>query len=1104
MLEKNTIELIDKSGLFDDDWYLGEYPDVAATGLSSRVHFIKYGLYMGRNPGPRFNSEFYLNQNPDVKKAGINPLIHYIKYGIKEGRSPASTIITGRDCAIRIDIIVPVYNALDDVKNCLHSLKEKQDGYAVRIIVVNDGSDEETTNWLRKYCHGDSIFELHEHSVNRGYTQAVNTGLRVSDAPYIITQNSDTIATHGWLRGLVRCINSSDKIGIAGPLSNAASWQNVPNLYDENRNFAVNDIPNNLKPDEMADLVAKASERCYPKLPFVNGFCFMIKREVIDKIGIMDEKNFPIGYGEENDFCIRAADAGYELAIADDTYVYHAKSKSFGHSRRAELSKQGSDNLKKKHGNQKYASLVEKVKNTALLDRVRSNITSALEHCNTSCQTRPQNIMSMKILFLLPVKGGSGGAHSVVQEVTEMRRLGMDANIAVKKADLAHLRDLYRDVDDVNELFVGFTNDSLITISERFDIVVATVFTSVSLLKKIIDVNPHILPAYYAQDYEPMFFPKESENWLVARESYTLIPNALIFAKTHWIADKIKQEHGISVSKVCPSIDHNAYYPQLKEEDNMIHIAAMIRPQTPYRGAERTMRLFSRLAKEHPNKLAFHLFGCDSEDERFKVLQRDFDFENRGILKRPEVASLLSQSDIFVDLSDYQAFGRTSLEAMACGATAMLPIYGGGDEYAQDNINAIVVDTFDEELCFNRLNELLQDRDKISLMQAAGLLTAANYSVHQAAISEICLFNKALAKHRAIYPKKDKPVLMLMPERRGDGLPAGSGYVRVVLPYTHPSVQRHWRVIELQDHTLPEPGSAHSIVIQRQAGSLTIKDLESWLVKWRAAGGRFIYEIDDDLLDAEGLIQRGFKGDTVLLAQKVKWLASNADIVIVSTPELEKIFSTYNSQVHLVPNRLDEELWRIGKPRLTGNDIYQRAEGDPIRIGYIGTPSHVADLEMIADAIKKIEDEFKHNIEIEVIGGFQNISPLFGKRVALPKKNDYPSFVNWLSKRVHWDIGIIPLVDDNFNCSKSYLKYLEYTALGLPSIVSDVPSYRDVCRDRHNCLIVKNTTEDWYNGIKILIQNSTMRCKILNNAQSSLKLNHILAQTEICQILKGK
>lgn len=231
----------------------------------------------------------------------------------------------------------------------------------------------------------------------------------------------------------------------------------------------------------------------------------------------------------------------------------------------------------------------------------------------------------------------------MVQEVTEMRRLGMDANIAVRKVDLTHLRDLYQDIDDVNGIFIGFENDNLIHISEKFDVVVATIFTSVSLLKKIIDVNPHILPAYYAQDYEPMFFPEESDNWHVARESYTLIPNSLVFAKTHWIADKIKQEHSVKVFKVSPSIDHSTYKPTKKVDDNFIHISAMIRPQTPRRGAERTMRLFSRLAKIHKDKIIFHLFGCESNDERFKSLQCDFEFENRGILKRPEVASLLSQ-----------------------------------------------------------------------------------------------------------------------------------------------------------------------------------------------------------------------------------------------------------------------------------------------------------------------------------------------------------------------------------------------------------------------------------------------------------------------------
>jgi len=1092
MLEQEHINLIQESGLFNSDWYKDQYPDVAITGLSPLEHFVKYGFYLGRNPGPNFNNEFYLSQNPDVKKAAAHPLIHYIKYGIDEGRTPLQFTLSATDCAIRIDIIVPVYNALNDVKQCLKSLIDKKDGYDVRVIVVNDGSDEETTLWLREFCAENNDFELHEHPSNRGYTQAVNTGLRVSNAPYVITQNSDTIATNGWLRGLIRCINSSHKIGIAGPLSNAASWQNVPDLYDENRHFAINEIPNNFSPDEMAAVVAKASKKYYPRLPFVNGFCFMIKREVIDKIGFMDEENFPIGYGEENDFCIRAADAGYELAIADDTYVFHAKSKSFGHSRRTQLSKQGTDNLNKKHGAEKFKSFVEKIKDTKSLDRVRHHIADLLSEKKSPNIRNQTGIMSMKVLFLLPVKGGSGGAHSVVQEVNEMVRLGIDAKIAVRENDLASLKDLYKDINSANEIFVSFNNDNIVKVSEDYDVVVATIFNSVHLLQKIIDINPHILPAYYAQDYEPMFFPKNSENWQIACDSYSLIPNALVFAKTHWIADKIQHEHGIKVHKVSPSIDHETYKPAIRKDDGLIHISAMIRPQTPRRGAERTMRLFSRLAKSHPGKLAFDIFGCESDDERFKALIRDFDFTNSGILSRPAVSALLAKSDIFVDLSDYQAFGRTALEAMACGATAMVPIHGGTDEYAQNDINALVVDSFDEELCFTKLDALIKDAHKIKSLQSRSLLTAANYSVHQAAITELCLFDDALSIHRAKYPKKDKPILMLMPERREDGCPTESGYVRVILPCKHSSVQRNWKVIEVLNNELPKPKGNTTLIIQRQAGNLTIAELSTWLKQWRAAGGKFVYEIDDNLLDNENLMQIGFNSDYGLVAEKVRWLIKNADDVIVPTSELLNIFSKLNSRVHLVPNRLDQELWRIGKPKLTGKGIYQRKEGDPIRIGFIGSSKCIPSLTMIDNAIKKIENEFGDRVEVEVIGTFQNTKPLFGKRVGLPKANDYPSFVNWLHRRVHWDIGILPLKDDTLNQSECYQTYLEYTALRLPIIVSNVDAFSNLCKQSSSALLVNNTTDAWYNTLKKLINDDALRTELATNAYEELKVKHIL------------
>jgi len=641
-----------------------------------------------------------------------------------------------------VDIVVPVYNALDDVKLCLASLEAYTDNYIVKVIVVNDGSDESTTQWLRVFCNNKRRFVLIEHEGNHGYTRAVNTGLKASSAQYVLTQNSDTIVSAGWLAGLIRCMESAENIGIVGPLSNAASWQNVPNLYDDKGAFAVNSLSAHLTLPAMVDAVAMASTRAYPRLPFVNGFCFMIKRQLIETIGYMDEQNFPIGYGEENDYCIRAADAGFDLAIADDVYVFHAKSKSFGHDRRKELSKLGSDKLKEKHTPDRFKALLEKVQDTSELDMVRQRIVKFL--AGSSREAHSINFMSVKILFLLPVKGGGGGAHSVVQEVAEMRRLGVYAHVGVKREHLDGFLKSYADISHAPTLFQGFDSDSLKDLGANYDVVVGTIFSSMELVKGICQCNRQILPAYYVQDYEPFFFEPESAQRAAASESYSLVPGALLFAKTNWIINQVARNHGVQVHKVSPSIDHDVYKPALRQKNQNIRIVAMVRPGTPRRGAGRTMRVLKSLQLKYGVQVSINIFGCPADNKDFLTLISDFPHTNHGVLRRPEVSELLATADIFVDLSDYQAFGRTGLEAMACGCAVVLPAAGGADEYAIDGENSLIVDTLDESLCCETVSSLIEEPWRIEKMKLSALLTASRYSVHAAAMSEISLFIKMI------------------------------------------------------------------------------------------------------------------------------------------------------------------------------------------------------------------------------------------------------------------------------------------------------------------------------------------------------------------------
>src|SRR5262249_31268445 len=81
------VRAVRKSGLFDADWYLQQYPDVAAAGIDPVIHFLRKGAAERRNPGPKFDSAWYLENNPDVADASLNPLIHFVDYGRVEGRA---------------------------------------------------------------------------------------------------------------------------------------------------------------------------------------------------------------------------------------------------------------------------------------------------------------------------------------------------------------------------------------------------------------------------------------------------------------------------------------------------------------------------------------------------------------------------------------------------------------------------------------------------------------------------------------------------------------------------------------------------------------------------------------------------------------------------------------------------------------------------------------------------------------------------------------------------------------------------------------------------------------------------------------------------------
>lgn len=270
-----------------------------------------------------------------------------------------------------IDIVVCVYNALEDVRLCLEA------AWACllpshRIIVVNDRSDEETTSYLREFARGRDQVTLLENDQNLGYTRSANRGLAAGAAAFRVLLNSDTIVSPDWALKLLDAANRSERIGIVGPLSNAAGAQSIPQIKGTGKNTAVNILPKGMTPADLDKACEAWSDACLvPRVPLVHGFCFGIKQEVIERIGFFDEENFKLFYGEENDYCFRALAAGFELAVATNTFVYHRKSRSIDEEKRVVHMAEAWKRLRELYGADRILAAYRQVEEHPVLERIR-------------------------------------------------------------------------------------------------------------------------------------------------------------------------------------------------------------------------------------------------------------------------------------------------------------------------------------------------------------------------------------------------------------------------------------------------------------------------------------------------------------------------------------------------------------------------------------------------------------------------------------------------------------------------------------------------------------------------------------------------------------
>ena len=449
--------------LFDVRWYLKTYADSAASGENPLVHFVVHGRHQGRMPNQYFSPQWYLKQYTDVAVAGWEPVQHYFEHGAAEGRSPGPDfdaqayadahpvqrlsgldplghfLVVGRAKGLTnerraipvaalvqspttprnvppargvVDIIIPVYRGLEETRDCIESVLGSANRVPTRLRIYNDASPEPAvTRYLRSVAALAPDVILVENEENLGFVGTVNRGMRAAlaepDSTGVLLLNSDTIVAGDWVDRMLWHALADARVGSVTAMSNNATICSYPRLGE-------NEMPAGRSVAQMDAAAALASPRRSVEIPTAVGFCMLIRRRALENAGLFDEEAFGKGYGEENDFCMRAHAVGFRHLLALDVFVRHVGEVSF-----ATVSKPGKLVAERVIAQRYpyYAGLVS--------DWVRRDPTQAARLRLTFALWR----LSREPVHVLVTHDLGGGTERQVQQLAE--RLGADGHVVI-------------------------------------------------------------------------------------------------------------------------------------------------------------------------------------------------------------------------------------------------------------------------------------------------------------------------------------------------------------------------------------------------------------------------------------------------------------------------------------------------------------------------------------------------------------------------------------------------------------------------------------------------------------------------------------------------
>jgi GT2 family glycosyltransferase/glycosyltransferase involved in cell wall biosynthesis len=247
-------------------------------------------------------------------------------------RSPAMPRRAARHCAAAV--VIPVFRGAPDLEACLASLRTSRPA-GTRVVVVDDASPDPALRALAAAAATRGEVELLTMDRNHGFPGAANAGLRHVAGHDAILLNSDTLLPPGWLDRLRAAADAAPDIGSVTPLSNDATILSYPSAE------GGNPIPDLEGVHRLDARCRAANPAAVAEIPTGIGFCMLLRQDCLAEVGLLREDVFAQGYGEENDWCLRARRLGWRHVAALDVFVGHVGGRSFGPAKMALTARNG-------------------------------------------------------------------------------------------------------------------------------------------------------------------------------------------------------------------------------------------------------------------------------------------------------------------------------------------------------------------------------------------------------------------------------------------------------------------------------------------------------------------------------------------------------------------------------------------------------------------------------------------------------------------------------------------------------------------------------------------------------------------------------------------